>query len=117
MQLDLGLKLYLALCQGLGLAFTIRAVYCCCLRLGLVLGSVLLVLGVGVSSSRVRLDGGITVRTVVMIVSIRGWGAVRVVHPGHVTVMATGVVMGDIHRMQLHITRQNTWFGPCSGAC
>ena len=33
-----------------------------------------------------RLVVRVTVRTMVMIVSVRGWAGVRVVHPGHVRV-------------------------------
>ena len=43
------------------------------------------------------LDGGIMVRTVVMIVSVRGWGGVRVVHPGHVKVTVVMTVMGKVY--------------------
>ena len=47
---------------------------------------------VGVSV-RVRLGGGIMLRTVVMIVSVMGWDGVRVVHPGHVSVTMRVVVV------------------------
>ena len=37
------------------------------------------------------------VRTVVMIACVKGWGGVRVVHPGHVKVTVRVVVMGEVY--------------------